>query len=488
VYTFKHALTHEVAYNSLLQERRRVLHAHIVETLAFLVGDQVGEQVERLAHHAMRGEVWDKALTHLRQAGEKALARSAHREAVGYFEQALNVLPHLPEQRDTHEQAIDLRLAMRTALMPSGNSGRILEYLREAAYLAEALDNTHRLGQISGMLSFQFWLIGAYDRAITAGQRALVLATADGDVVPQALATRYLGLPSLAQGDYQRAIDCFRQTMTAFEGTRRGERFGQAFLPAVIARAHLAWCYAEFGMFAEGRALGEEGLRIAEAVAHLQSLMIAYCQIGLLALRQGDLPRALPLLERAMGICRDADLPAWFPEVAMDLGSAYTLTGRIADAVLLLTQAMEQARATERVVLLAPCLLSLGEAQMLAARLEEAHSLAEQALALARERQERSNQAYALRILGEIAARREPPETEQAETHYQQALTLATELGMRPLQAHCHRGLGTLYSQTGQAEQARTELSTAINLYRDMEMTFWLPETEAALAAVEGQA
>ena len=122
-YTFKHALTHEVAYGSLLQERRRVLHARIVEALEALAGDRVAEQVERLAHHALRGEVWDKALAYCRQAGEKALARSAHREAVGYFEQALSALPHLPEQRDTREQAIDLRLALRSALLPSGDFG-----------------------------------------------------------------------------------------------------------------------------------------------------------------------------------------------------------------------------------------------------------------------------------------------------------------------------------------------------------------------------
>src|SRR5262245_5770553 len=125
-YTFKHALTHEVAYSSLLQERRRVLHAHIVEALEALAGDRVAEQVERLAHHALRGEVWDKALAYCRQAGEKAIARSAHREAVGSFEQALSVLPHLPETRDTREQAIDLRLALRSALFPSGDSDRIL--------------------------------------------------------------------------------------------------------------------------------------------------------------------------------------------------------------------------------------------------------------------------------------------------------------------------------------------------------------------------
>ena len=92
VCTFKHALTHEVAYGSLLHERRRVLHARIVETLEKMAGDRVAEQVERLAHHALRGEVWDKALAYCRQAGEKAMARSAHREAVEYFEQALSAL------------------------------------------------------------------------------------------------------------------------------------------------------------------------------------------------------------------------------------------------------------------------------------------------------------------------------------------------------------------------------------------------------------
>ena len=107
------------------------------------------------------------------------------------------------------------------------------------------------------------------------------------------------------------------------------------------------------------------------------------------------------------------------------------------------------------------------------------------ALEQARDRKERGNEAWALRLLGEISMHGDPPDIDQAETHYRQSLTLADELGMRPLQAHCHRDLGTLYSQTGQAEQARAELSTAIEMYRDMEMAFWLPETEATLAEVE---
>jgi tetratricopeptide (TPR) repeat protein len=150
----------------------------------------------------------------------------------------------------------------------------------------------------------------------------------------------------------------------------------------------------------------------------------------------------------------------------------------------LLTQAMVQTTAIGRADVQDICRLSLGEAQVQAGHLEEAYTLAEQALALAREHQERGNQAYALRLLGDIAARREPPENDQAEAHYQQALALAEELGMRPLQAHCHLSLGTLYVNTGQREQSRTELSTATELYHDMDMTFWLPQAEAALAQV----
>jgi predicted ATPase/class 3 adenylate cyclase len=485
-YTFKHALTHEVAYSSLLQERRRVLHARIVEALEVLYADRLAEQVERLAHHALRGEVWDKALTYCRQAGEKALAQSAYREAVGAFEQALSALPHLPETRATREQAIDLRLALRTALFPSGDFRRILAVLREAESLAAALNDPRRLRQVSRFLSFHFYQRGAYDQAIAAAQQALALAMAEGDVVLQARANHQLGRAYHYQGDYHRAVDCFGQAVAFFDEARRHERFEGVFLPAVNSRGWLAWCYAELGAFAEGRALGDEALRIAEAVDHPPSVMIASWGIGLPALRQGDLYRALSLLERAVRLCQEADLPTNFPWMAEPLGAAYTLGGRIVDAVPLLTQAMEQATVMERGDLQARCHLSLGEAQMLASRLEEAQALAEQALTFAREHHERGNQAYALRLLGDIAARREPPDVAQAEAYYRQALTLANELGMRPLVAHCHRGLGTLYATIGQREQARAELATAVEMYRGMEMTFWLPQTETALAQMEG--
>ena len=187
------------------------------------------------------------------------------------------------------------------------------------------------------------------------------------------------------------------------------------------------------------------------------------------------------LLERAMGICQDAGLPTFFSRIAAALGSAYALAGRVAGAAALLPQTTEQTMATELVEFQALYRLSLGEAHMLAGRLEAAHDLAEGAMALTRRHQERGNQAYALRLLGEIAARREPPDVAQAEAHYQQALALAKELGMRPLLAHCHLGIGKLYRRTGKPEHAREHLTTAATMYREMGMRFWLEQADAQL-------
>jgi len=431
-----------------------------------------------VAQHYTAAGLHAEALSYWQRAGQRAIERLAHREAVGCFEQALSALLRLPETRDTCEQAIDLRLTLRTALLPSGDPERILVCLREAEAIAVALDDPRRLGQVSHWLSGQCYFMGAHDQAIAAAQRPLTLATSGGEVTLHTSANYWLGLVYRAQGHYQQAIDCLRQLGP--------ESFGRGvFSEAVDARNWLAWCHAELGTFAQGRALGDEGLQIAEALAHPASFMIGSLGVGLLALRQGDLCRALSKLERALDICQEMDLPFFLLLVAGPLGAAYTLSGRVTDAILLLTKATEQATAMQRVDLQALCRLPLGEAYLLAGRMEEAHALAEDVLALTRRHQGSGHQAYALRLLGDIVARRELPDVAPAEAYYQQALALAEALGMRPLQAHCYHGLGTLYSQTNRATLARTALSTAIALYRAMDMTFWLPTAEAALAQVE---
>jgi tetratricopeptide (TPR) repeat protein len=198
-YTFKHALTHEVAYRSLLQERRRTLHARIVAALEAVFADRLADQIERLAYHALRGEVWEKAVPYCHQAGMKAYARLALREAVACFEQALVALQHLPDRRDTQERAIDLRLALElyTSLFALGEHGQSLVHLREAEMFATALGDQRRLGRVSVLMSNTLLWMGDNDRALASSQRAFALATALGDLPLLALATLYAGAISI---------------------------------------------------------------------------------------------------------------------------------------------------------------------------------------------------------------------------------------------------------------------------------------------------
>jgi len=486
VYTFKHALTHEVAYGSLLHERRRALHARIVGALEALAGDRLAEQVERLAHHALRGEVWDKAFTYFHQAGTKMEAHAAYREAVTCFERALETLQYLPHERHMLEQTIDLRLELRQALVALSDFEHGFDHLREAEILAESLDDYQRLGRVYAFMTHYFGRIGNYPQALEYGQRAHALAVASGNVIDQASVHTYLGQIYHTLGDYRRALDCMRQSIASLQGELLYARHGLLF-DSVWSRIWLVRCLAELGAFPDAFIYSQDAVQIAQSADHLLSVVYAQYELGSLATEQGDLSRAIPLLEHALASCRTADLFLWLPGITSCLGLAYARRGRITDALPLLDETVELLRSSRRADTL-NMTTRLIEAYLRGGCLNHAFQLAEHDLRVSRDRQEQGWQAHVLHLLGDIAMHRDPPEIDQAEIHYQQALSLANELGMRPLQAHCHRGLGTLYRQTGQAEQARAELTTAIDMYRDMEMDFWLPETETALVAVEGKA
>jgi predicted ATPase len=309
VYTFKHALTHEVAYDSLLFEQRRVLHARLVEILEARAGDRVVEPVARLAHHALRGEVWEKAVRYCRQAGVHAAERSGFREASGAFEQALSALQQLPARSDLAAQAIDLHLAVRNALIPLGAHERLLDHLRQAERLAEGLGDRRRQGQVAGALAASRWQLGDLDGSLAAAKRTLALATALRDARLQIVAQNALGQSYWALSHHQQATAVFRRNVTILHGARCRERFGLAVIPAVSSRAFLAWCLAELGAFAEGQRHGEAALRLAEAADHPFSLALACALVGHLALHQGALAEAIGMLERGLALGEGLSLP-----------------------------------------------------------------------------------------------------------------------------------------------------------------------------------
>jgi tetratricopeptide (TPR) repeat protein len=332
--------------------------------------------------------------------------------------------------------------------------------------------------------------MGDNDSALASGQRALALATALRDLPLLAQANTRVGHVYHILGDYPHAMDLLRQAVETFPAEAIGERVGTAnLLPmtlSVTSRTFLLWSLAEAGEFTEGVARGEEAIRVAEASEHLTNLTMACTGAGRLLLRQGNVHKAVPVLERGLSLCETGPTSTFFILTAALLGYAYALAGRVAEALPLLAQVLEDADRSGFIYSYALWVAWLSEAYLLAGRKEDALVLAHQALERSRAQKERGHQAYALRLLGEIAAQHHPQDLLQAEAHYQQALALAEALGMRPLVAHCHLGLGTLYAATRQREQACTELAAAIALYRTMDMTFWLPRAEAALAQAGG--
>jgi tetratricopeptide (TPR) repeat protein len=477
-YTFKHVLTQEVAYNSLLVGRRRELHARIVEALEALASNRIAEQIERLAYHALRGEVWDKAATYCQQAGARANDRAAFREAVAAFEQALQALAHLPEDAAARELAIELRLALGGPLGQLGAHERRLALLGEAEVLARALDDGARLGRVLDNMASVLWITGDPDGAMAAGRQALALAVALGDIALQTAASHRLGQVYWSLGDFGRAAELLWRNVEAVDwesGTSRTD-------VRIQAQAWLAVILSRLGAFAEGRRHGEEALRFAPLEGRGITPIIAHSYLGELCLVQGDLEHAIRVLEQGLALCRASGSQTNVRVIAASLGYAYALDGRLAEGHALLEEANSLNIRTGALAGHARRVAWLSEVCRLAGRGEEARQHARQALALARQCKERGNEAFALYQLGVVHAHADPPDVAQAEAHYHQALALAEELGMRPLLAHCHLGLGILYATTGRREQARTVLSTAIAMYRTMDMTFWLPQAEATLA------
>jgi tetratricopeptide (TPR) repeat protein len=380
--------------------------------------------------------VWAKAVTYGQQAGARAYDRAAFREALAAFEQALQALAHLPEDGDTGVRAVDLRLALGFSLGALGESGRQLALLGEAEARARALDDRTRLVQA-------YYYINDFGRAAELHRRNV--ETVNRGSVTLTLST-----------DMQ-----------------------------IRSRAWLARTLGMLGAFAEGRRHGEEALRQATRDGRGETPIVAHTCLGQLYLDQGDLEHAIRVLEQG-GALPASGYRNWLRNAMVSLGSAYTLQGRLAEGRTLLEEAIRDDIHRNSLQEHARLFTWLSEVCRLAGHSAEAGQHARQALDLARQLKQRGNEARALHQLGVVHAHADPPDAAQAAAHYQQALALAEELGMRPLQAHCHLGLGTLYRQTGEREQARNALTAAIDLYRAMEMTFWLPQAEAALVQVNG--
>jgi class 3 adenylate cyclase/tetratricopeptide (TPR) repeat protein len=435
-YTFQHAYTHDVVYGSLLQNQRRLLHARIFDLIEARERPGHEDHVERLAHHAFRAELWDKAATYLRRAGLKAFMRSAHHDAVALFDQALFALGQLPGRRENTELVLDIRFDLRHALQPLGDFEALHANLKVAEGLAETIGDQQRLGRVLAYLTDCLRLSGDLEQAIQTGRRALAIVERLGDVTARIPLNTYLGQVYYAAGEYRRAAEQFTRNIEFLVGPLLYERFGLLQIPSVHCRTCLAWCLAELGEFEHAVQSASEGMAIAESFDHPLNRVVASSGLGSVYLRAGQNADAIRVLEQGLDACRTSNVLVWFPRLAADLGLAYARSGRTIEAVALLEEAVARASGMKLTAGHSRSVASLAEAYLLAERIEESQALATTALTLAQRHRERGYEAWIYLLLAEVASR--SGDLKSAQESCRRGLTLATELGMRPLVAHFH--------------------------------------------------
>jgi class 3 adenylate cyclase/tetratricopeptide (TPR) repeat protein len=482
-YTFKHALTHEVAYAGLLQDRRSALHARVLEAMERIYADRLDEHVDRLAHHALRGDVREKAVQYLRQAGLKAAERSALPDARAWFEQALGVLDALAASRSALEQGFEIRLELRTVLTQLTELRLALERLREAEALAEQLNDDHRRARVCSVLMTLHTLLGELDEAVATGTRALEMAGRLGDLRLRILTTSYLEQAQYYRGEYERVVELATDSLAVLPAGWVYEHFGMVAPASIYARSWLVISLAELGRFEEAAAHAAEGIRLAEPTHHAYTIGLAHRAAGTLYLIAGDWAKARSLLDHGAAVLRAGNVSLSLPPTVVGFAWAVAELGETSEALNRLREgehAVEEhltvgmRRAWDDHVLGRTCLL-LGQ-------LDEARKLGERAVELLASQPGAA--AHALHLLGDIAIHPDRFDAEAGEAHYRDALALAEPRSMRPLVAHCYFGLGKLYRRTAKREQAHEHLTIATTMYREMYMRFWLEQAEAELTSV----
>jgi tetratricopeptide (TPR) repeat protein len=444
-----------------------------VDAVEQLHHHRLAEHYDRLAHHAARGGLWEKAVQYFRRAGAKALARSAYREAAASFSEALTALGQLPPGRETRERAIDLRIRLYWARFPVGEYDSLLASLEAAEDLARMLGDQRRLGTVCALLASFLFIVARYQRALDCGARALAAGVAAGDATLQLQANFFLGQTYHGLGDYSRAAAAFAKNLDPPPVDLTGTMF------SILSCAWFAGCQAELGQFTVATAQAEGALDAAEALGDHFDLVNALGAAGLVGLLRGDLPLVIPRLERCLALSQAAQNESAAVWAGTFLGHAYALSGRLDDALMLLGRSVDRAAASMKYDH-ALALAFLGHAHLQRRGIAPALEHARHALEVAREQRERGHQAYALKLLGDIVSAPDEPDEQLALGHYHQARALADGLGMRPLAAHCHLGLGTLLRRTGKPGAAREHLATAATMYREMGMTYWLDRAEAS--------
>ncbi len=481
-YTFKHALTLEVAYQSLLHERRRTLHERVLDALERRLADRMAESVELLAHHAVRGEAWDQAARYLYQAGEKALAQGRPRAAGTFFQATVNAIDHLGEGADLTLK-LDAFLEIWVTKITTSQVEGLQEVGEKAETLARALNDGPRLARVQvrqAQALALMWLIpGTCESAIERAHEAFDRADRE-DLRTRSYAQYIAGVSSRDLGRLNDAIAEFGRGIALFPAPRQIGPDAGLVLPIYVSLC--AWrseVYAALGQFDLALDLATEAHRMASEISHPSSLTLADAFLGYCLLVKGDLDAAVPVLQRGLAIAQEHEVPHGITANAIHLAYALILLNRSEPALDGMVRAIHNPivgmpQWTRYATVTASVFLAAG-------RTVEAANEVEKGLTLATERHARGYRAPLLRLSAEVLMRQGPLDAGTAAGRLREALALSTELGMLPETAQCHAALAQLGYRVGERSVAGAHLTVAVELFREIGAAFWAERVEAEI-------
>lgn len=334
-YTFKHALTHEVSYASLLGERRRELHARVVAAIEALYRDRIGEHSEWLAHHALRGGLKGKAISYLNDAGTKAVMRSAHREATGFFEEALALVAGLPETRETLASALESLTGLGPALMAiKGGWDRDVE-----ACYTKALDLCDRLGETSRRFPVLFGLWGChYSRGEHERARELAVGlmrvAGEDDEYMRLEARHSLWSTEIAVGRPTEALPHLEQGHLLYRQYERSAWWIYGTHDPGVCCYQMgaigAWL---LGNFDQARDDAVRGLQLARRVRHPGTIVLAHQLAAVVYYHLGDRGAANLHAKAASRLGRAHGVMGWPEHASIILARLLVEEGRIDEAI-----------------------------------------------------------------------------------------------------------------------------------------------------------
>ena len=469
-YTFKHAMTREVAYASLLRERRAALHARAAHATVALAAGRIEEHVERVAQHAEAGALWDMALEYLQRAGAKAFRLYANADAAAFFERALIALRHLPESRANLELAVDLRFELRNALIALCELGRISHCLEQLEPLLARLGDPVRSARYAAFRCNHHFLAGEQRRAIEFGEAGLRLARECGDRVIEGELLYRLGQSYHALGENRRGIVLLEQSLEVTDEQHERNRLELSVIPGVVNRTWLVSALAECGDFKSANTHAKRALEIAEQAEHPLSEVLGWLAVGHLLRCKGELDGAIGALERGMGLCSQYALPIWRLRLVSSLGLSYAYCGRSVEGLELTQQALTGA---ERMGLIADqpmFLVHLAQATLLTGRMDDALNHAQRGLDIAAAHEGKGDEAWARLLIARVRLASSSAILENAQSEAEEALRLALSCDAKPLAAFCRTTLGEVHGRRGDKAKAQQYTAVANATYEELDI------------------